>query len=113
MLRTQVSLQADTAHLASALRTPASRGRWGEVQLRRVVELAGMIAHCDFIEPPAAAGRPDLIVQLPNFRQIAVDSKVSLAAYFESVDTPDETVRMEKRREHAAQVRAHVTQLSG
>ncbi len=112
MLRTQVSLQADTAHLASALRTPASRGRWGEVQLRRVVELAGMIAHCDFIEPPAAAGRPDLIVQLPNFRQIAVDSKVSLAAYFESVDTPKETVRMEKRREHAAQVRAHVTQLS-
>jgi len=117
MMRTQVSLQAETAHLASALRTPSSRGRWGEVQLRRVVELAGMISHCDFIEPrgtdeTGAAGRPDLIVQLPNFRQIVVDSKVSLAAYLESNDAADETARVEKRREHAAQVRAHVTQLS-
>ena len=117
MMRTQVSLQAETAHLASALRTPSSRGRWGEVQLRRVVELAGMISHCDFIEPrvtdeAGAAGRPDLIVQLPNFRRIVVDSKMSLAAYLESNDATDETARVEKRREHAAQVRAHVTQLS-
>ena len=114
MMRTQVSLQAETAHLATALRTPSSRGRWGEVQLRRVVELAGMIAHCDFIEPrgPEDSSRPDLIVQLPNFRQIVVDSKVSLAAYLESNDAIDEAARAEKRREHAAGVRAHVTQLS-
>ena len=112
MMRAQVSLQGETAHLASALRTPASRGRWGEVQLRRVVELAGMIPHCDFIEPSAAVGRPDLIVQLPNARTIAVDSKVSLAAYLDSVDTVDEADRIEKRRQYAAQVRAHITQLS-
>jgi DNA recombination protein RmuC len=115
MMKTQASLQAETAHLASALRTPSSRGRWGEVQLRRVVELAGMLAHCDFVEPTQSedgAGRPDLIVQLPNFRQIVVDSKVSLAAYLESNDAAEEAGRTEKRRQHAAGVRAHVTQLS-
>ena len=116
MMRTQASLQAETSHLASALRTPSSRGRWGEVQLRRVVELAGMISHCDFVESHGAAdggaSRPDVIVQLPNQRQIVVDSKVSLAAYLEANDATDESVRSEKRRQHAAQVRAHVEQLS-
>ena len=117
MMRTQANLQAETSHLASALRTPSSRGRWGEVQLRRVVELAGMIAHCDFVEPraneeAAVSGRPDLIVQLPNFRQIVVDSKISLAAYLQANDAVDEETRTAKRREHAAEVRAHVTQLS-
>ena len=116
MMRTQASLQAETSHLASALRTPSSRGRWGEVQLRRVVELAGMIAHCDFVESHGAAeggaSRPDVIVQLPNQRQIVVDSKVSLAAYLEANDATDETERSAKRRQHAAEVRAHVEQLS-
>ncbi|MFN0103970.1 MAG: DNA recombination protein RmuC [Bryobacteraceae bacterium] len=116
MMRAQASLQAETAHLANALRTPSSRGRWGEVQLRRVVELAGMIAHCDFIETTGLEGAapcPDLIVKLPNRRQIVVDSKVSLTAYLESCEATDETARVEKRRQHAAQVRGHVTQLSG
>lgn len=116
MMRTQASLQAETAHLASALRTPSSRGRWGEIQLRRVVELAGMISHCDFIESrggeEGSASRPDMVVQLPNGRQIVVDSKISLAAYLEANDATDETLRTEKRRQHAAQVRAHVEQLS-
>ena len=116
MMRTQASLQAETSHLASALRTPSSRGRWGEVQLRRVVELAGMIAHCDFVESHGAAeggaSRPDVIVQLPNQRQIVVDSKVSLAAYLEANDATDEIERSAKRRQHAAEVRAHVEQLS-
>jgi DNA recombination protein RmuC len=116
MMRTQASLQAETSHLASALRTPSSRGRWGEVQLRRVVELAGMISHCDFVESHGAAeggaSRPDVIVQLPNQRQIVVDSKVSLAAYLEANDATDEIERSEKRRRHAAEVRAHVEQLS-
>lgn len=111
MMRTQASLQAETSHLASALRTPSSRGRWGEVQLRRVVELAGMLAHCDFVEGGGANG-PDVIVQLPNQRQIVVDSKISLAAYLESNDATDESVRNERRRQHAAEVRAHVEQLS-
>ncbi len=116
MMRAQASLQTETAHLATALRTPASRGRWGEIQLRRVVELAGMIEHCDFLETRNRgvedAARPDLIVQLPNRRQIVVDSKVSLAAYLESCEVADEAVRTEKRRQHAAQIRALVTQLS-
>lgn len=115
LLRTQASLQAETAHLATALRTPSSHGRWGEVQLRRVVELAGMLAHCDFVEPAAgeeAGVRPDMIVQLPNRRQIVVDSKVSLSAYLEANDAVEENVRQEKRKQHAAVVRAHVTQLS-
>lgn len=114
MMRTQASLQTETAHLANALRTPAARGRWGEVQLRRVAELAGMIPHCDFVEPggTAEAGAPDLIVRLPNQRLVAVDSKVSLAAYLEANDAADEDARTELRRRHAAEVRAHVTRLA-
>jgi len=92
MLRAQANLQSETAHLTAALRTPASRGRWGEVQLRRVVELAGMIEHCDFTDPGAdgAADRPDLLIQLPNRRQIVVDAKLPAAAYLESCETADE-----------------------
>ncbi|HEU0121878.1 MAG TPA: DNA recombination protein RmuC [Bryobacteraceae bacterium] len=116
MLKGQASLQAETAHLASTLRSPASRGRWGEIQLRRVVELAGMLAHCDFVEPDVAAdkniGRPNLIVQLPNRRQIVVDSQVDLSAYLASTELADEEARIAKRREHAAHVRARVEQLS-
>ncbi len=114
MLRAQANLQSETAHLAAALRTPAARGRWGEVQLRRVVELAGMIEHCDFTDPGAdgAADRPDLLIQLPNRRQIVVDAKLPAAAYLESCETADEALRNDKRREWAAQVREHVARLS-
>lgn len=116
ILKGQASLQAETAHLASALRPPSSRGRWGEIQLRRVVELAGMVDHCDFVEPRTgegnAASQPNLIVQLPYQRQIVVDAQVSLSAYLASAELDGEEARIAKRREYAAQVRSHVEQLS-
>lgn len=116
MLETQAQLRNEAGNLARALRSPAVRGRWGEMQLRRVVELAGMIEHCDFDEQPlvhAEEGplRPDLVVHLPNRRDIVVDAKVSLAAYLESLDAADEASRLARLREHAAQVRAHLLKL--
>lgn len=115
---THSQLQSETANLARALRTPAVRGRWGELQLRRVVELAGMLDHCDFVEQATLESedgklRPDMIVKLPNERQIIVDSKVSLQAYLDSLDAPDEDARKAKLAEHAQQIRAHLSRLAG
>lgn len=115
---THGQLQTETANLARALRAPAVRGRWGELQLRRVVELAGMLDHCDFVEQPTLDTedgklRPDLIVKLPNEREIIVDSKVSLQAYLDSLDAGDEESRKAKLAEHAQQIRAHLTRLAG
>lgn len=117
LLRAQQGLQAETKNLVNALRTPATRGRWGEVQLRRVVEMAGMVEYCDFEEQPRVETedgslRPDLVVQLPNDRKIVIDSKVSLSAYLESLDAADETARVAKLKQHAEQVRAHMQRLS-
>ncbi len=112
----QAQLRFETVNLAKALRSPSVRGRWGEIQLRRVVELAGMIDHCDFEEQPTTNGadgalRPDMLIHLPNRRTIVVDSKVSLGAYLESIDSPDEASRLAKLREHAGQVRGHLVKL--
>ena len=109
----QAELARETARLAGALRSPTVRGRWGEVQLRRVVELAGMSAHCDFATQVTAAGedvrqRPDLVVRLPNRRQVVVDAKAPLAAYLESLEAADEASRRDRLREHARQLRAHL-----
>lgn len=101
--------------LKNALRTPHQRGRWGELQLRRTVELAGMIAHCDFSEQLTLVGssllRPDLVVHLPNGRNIAVDSKVSLDAYLKAIDSEDAGERDRLFADHARQVRTHVKAL--
>jgi DNA recombination protein RmuC len=110
-------LQQETGNLVKALRVPQVRGQWGEITLKRVAELAGMVEHCDFREQETAEGeasrlRPDMIIQLPAGRQIVVDAKAVLAAYLEAVEAQDDGVRLERLRRHAAQVRARMEQLS-
>lgn len=111
------SLRRETQQLSQALRAPTVRGQWGELQLRRVCELAGMLAYCDFEPQVTVRGdegvqRPDLVVRLPGDRQLVVDAKAPLAAYLESMAAPDDRTRAARLTEHAAQVRAHVQKLS-
>ncbi len=110
-------LQKETANLVTALRKPQVRGRWGEMTLRRVVELAGMSEHCDFAEQVTANTedgrlRPDLIVRLPAGREIVVDAKVSLEAYLDAVAAESEEDRKTALARHAAQVRSHMNRLA-
>ncbi|WP_447978668.1 DNA recombination protein RmuC [Candidatus Nitrospira bockiana] len=110
-------LQQETSNLVNALRAPSVRGRWGEITLKRVAELAGMVAHCDFVEQESIETedgrlRPDMVIRLPGGRQIVVDAKAVLSAYLEAHEAQDETVRVERLRRHAAQVRSRMEQLS-
>lgn len=112
----QVNLRDETRKLSTAMKSPIARGRWGEIQLKRVVELAGMTAHCDFqeqitVNTEEGRLRPDMIVRLPNDREVVVDSKVSLSAYLESLEAPDEAAATEKLKQHAQQVRKHIERL--
>jgi len=115
--RSSEGLGRETAALVDALRRPQARGRWGEMQLRRVVEHAGMLDRCDFTEQASlrtADGvlRPDLVVRLAGGRSVVVDAKVTLAAYLEAAESPDERVRAERMAAHARHLRQHVDRLA-
>jgi DNA recombination protein RmuC len=112
-------LRSQTGKLVDALKRPGVRGRWGELQLRRVVELAGMIEHCDFEEQRTITNgdgdrrmRPDVIVRLPGGKHVVIDAKAPLDAYLRALDAPDEASRQALLCEHARQVRNHVMQLA-
>jgi len=117
LLEAKDRLAAETGKLAEALRTPQVRGRWGEEQLRRVVEIAGLVDYCDFqeqqsVDTEVGRLRPDMIVNLPQGRRIVVDSKAPAGAYLEALRVEDETERAALLRKHAEQTSAHVAALS-
>jgi DNA recombination protein RmuC len=116
MSEAQLSLRNETSNLVKALRAPQTRGRWGELQLKRVVEMAGMVDHCDFFEQESTTTeegrlRPDLIVRLPGGKNIVVDAKAPLAAYLEALESGDEDEKRRKLADHARQVRDHLKKL--
>jgi DNA recombination protein RmuC len=113
----QSALQRETHNLVTALRRPEVRGRWGELTLRRVVELAGLSPHCDFTEQDSREGergqlRPDLLVHLPEGRELVVDAKTPLEAYLAAIDAPSEELRAQALARHALQVEARVRELA-
>ena len=108
----QTTLQAETTKLSRSLRSTSTAGRWGELQLQRVVELAGMVENVDFIQQEATGDvRPDMIIRLPGGKSIAVDAKAPMQAYLEALEAGDETVRKAKFAEHARVVRGHIDAL--
>ena len=114
---TEEKLQQETGNLVKALRAPQVRGRWGEITLRRVAELAGLMEHCDFMEQETVMGpegrlRPDMIVRMPGRKSVVVDSKAPLQAFLNSLEAPTEEERKLRLQEHARQIRSHLQKLS-
>lgn len=114
LTQAQGELRQETARLVTSLRRPEVRGRWGEVQLRRVVELAGMLAHCDFAEQQVSddGARPDMVIRLPGGKQVVLDAKTPLAAYLEALEAPDDVARAEALARFVRHVREHVQRLA-
>lgn len=117
MQTSQQSLAQETQNLVKALRRPEVRGRWGEITLKRLVELAGMVEHCDFQEQVHTSAedkvfRPDMIVRMPDNRELVVDVKTPLDAYLEAIEAPDDAQRELGLKRHARNVREHIRKLS-
>lgn len=117
LLETQKDLRLETGNLVNALRSPSVRGKWGEMQLKRVVEFAGMLPHCDFVQQTTVSGdgpvlRPDLVIRLAGGTHVVVDAKAPLQAYLEALEAKDDETRLRKLADHARQIRDHIGKLS-
>ena len=118
MMHDQTALRSETGRLASALRTPGIRGQWGELSLRRIAELSGMVEHCDFVEQTQRSNsdrtiRPDMVIRMPDSREMIVDAKAPMDAYLDAVNAENEESRKRHLQRHARHVRDHVKVLAG
>lgn len=118
MLQDQAALRAETGRLATALRHPGSRGQWGELSLRRIAELAGMVEHCDFVEQAQRSDgersiRPDMVVRMPDQRELVIDAKAPLDAYLDAANAESAEARTRHLQRHARHVRDHARLLAG